>query len=309
MSQIKHYSVLLSESIEALDIKADGIYIDGTFGRGGHSEKILAALGKDGRLISFDKDPQAIDYAEAHFDDHRFVIHHGSFTDMTSVLNGLGIDSVDGILLDLGVSSPQLDQADRGFSFMKDGPLDMRMDTSKGQSAADWIAKAEHGEMASVFRRYGEEKFSGPIASGILRAREKEAITTTAQLAKVIEDSTPKKDRNKHPATRVFQAIRIFVNNELGDVEDVLEQSVGLLCFGGRLVVISFHSLEDRIAKHFIRDKSKGKKIPKGVPVMGDAELGPLAIESKAIKASAAEISENARSRSAVMRVASKRVE
>jgi 16S rRNA (cytosine1402-N4)-methyltransferase len=309
MSPKKHYSVLLNESIEALAIKSDGIYIDGTFGRGGHSERILAMLGSEGRLVAFDKDPQAIEYAEKYVDDQRFLIHHGSFTDMTWVLKHLEIEAVDGILLDLGVSSPQLDQADRGFSFMKDGPLDMRMDTSKGQSAADWIAIAEHGEMASVFRRYGEEKFSGPIASAILRAREKEVITTTAQLAKIIEDGTPKKDRNKHPATRVFQAIRIFVNNELGDVEDVLDQSVDLLNFGGRLVVISFHSLEDRIAKHFIRDKSKGKKIPKGVPVMGDAELGPLAIESKAIKASTAEISENARSRSAVMRVASKRVE
>ncbi|MEQ3697593.1 MAG: 16S rRNA (cytosine(1402)-N(4))-methyltransferase RsmH [Pseudomonadales bacterium] len=309
MTKTSHYSVLLSESVAALAIKPDGVYVDGTFGRGGHSRKILDNLGPNGRLIAFDKDPQAIEYAATHFVDERFYIHHGSFTEMSSVIAQLGLPGVDGILLDLGVSSPQLDQAERGFSFMKDGPLDMRMDTSRGQSAADWIAVAEHGEMASVFRRYGEEKFSGTIASGILRAREKEVISTTAQLAKVIEDSTPKKDRNKHPATRVFQAIRIFVNNELGDVEDVLEQSVDLLSFGGRLVVISFHSLEDRIAKHFIRDKSKGKKIPKGVPVMGDAELGPLAIESKAIKASAAEISENARSRSAVMRIASKRVE
>ncbi|RMA81445.1 16S rRNA (cytosine(1402)-N(4))-methyltransferase RsmH [Umboniibacter marinipuniceus] len=309
MTNTSHYSVLLSESVEALAIKADGVYVDGTFGRGGHSRKILDQLGPKGRLIAFDKDPQAIDFAATHFNDERFYIHHGSFTEMSVVIAQLGLSGVDGILLDLGVSSPQLDQAERGFSFMKNGPLDMRMDTSRGQSAADWLAVAEHGEMASVFRRYGEEKFSGPIASGILRAREKEAITTTSQLAKVIEDSTPKKDRNKHPATRVFQAIRIFVNNELGDVEDVLEQSVNLLNFEGRLVVISFHSLEDRIAKHFIRDKSKGKKIPKGVPVMGDAELGPLAIESKAIKASTEEVAENARSRSAVMRVASKRVE
>ena len=308
MTQTTHYSVLLKESVEALNIRPDGVYVDGTFGRGGHSRRILDQLGEKGRLIAFDKDPQAIEYAQSNFSDSRFYIHHGSFTEMAAVISQLGIDGVDGILLDLGVSSPQLDEAARGFSFMRDGPLDMRMDTTSGLSAAQWLADAAHGEMASVFRRYGEEKFSGPIASGIIRVREREAITTTAQLAKVIEDSTPKKDRNKHPATRVFQAIRIFINNELGDVEDVLEQSVDLLKLDGRLVVISFHSLEDRIAKHFIRDKSKGKPIPKGVPVMGDAELGPLAIKSKAVKASVDEINENARSRSAVMRVASKRI-
>jgi 16S rRNA (cytosine1402-N4)-methyltransferase len=307
MSNTGHYSVLLNESIDALDIRPDGIYVDGTFGRGGHSREILNRLGPEGRLITFDKDPDAISFAQEHFNDPRFHIHHGSFCDMLAVLDRLGISAVDGILLDFGVSSPQLDNAERGFSFMREGPLDMRMDSTRGQSAADWVNTAEHGELARAFRVYGEEKFASPIASAILRARDVAPITTTTQLVKVIEAGTPKKDKNKHPATRVFQAIRIFVNDELGDVERVLAQSLEALISGGRLVVISFHSLEDRIVKHFIRDHSRPAKVPKGVPIVGDLPSGPLEALSKAIKASATEITENARSRSAVMRIAKKR--
>jgi len=302
-----HYSVLLQESIDALQIKPDGIYVDGTFGRGGHSRQILDSLGPQGRLIAFDKDIAAVEYAAVHFADERFYLHHGSFADLSEVLAHLEIPAIDGILLDLGVSSPQLDEAERGFSFMRDGPLDMRMDNTRGMSAADWINSEDHGPMAFAFKKYGEEKFSGKIASAILREREKSPITSTLQLAKIIEDAVPKKDKNKHPATRVFQAIRIFINNELGDVESILEQSVDALAQGGRLVVISFHSLEDRIVKQFIREKSKGKPIPKGVPIMGEPDLGPLKPESRAIKATDNELQENVRSRSAVLRIASKR--
>jgi len=307
MSTTGHFSVLLNESIEALHIKPSGIYVDCTFGRGGHSREILNRLGPDGRLITFDKDPDAIRYATEHFADSRFYIHHGSFADLTDVLAMLGIEAVDGILLDLGVSSPQLDNAERGFSFMRDGPLDMRMDSTRGMSAADWVNSAEHSDLARAFRVYGEEKFASPIASAILRAREQAPITTTSQLASIIERGTPKKDKNKHPATRVFQAIRIFINNELGDVESVLQQSLSALSEGGLLVVISFHSLEDRIVKHFIRDHSRPAKVPKGVPIVGDLPSGPLESLSKAVKASSSELDLNARSRSAVMRIARKR--
>lgn len=309
MSQEAHFSVMLNESIDALQIKPNGRYVDGTFGRGGHSRKIVEQLGPEGRLLAFDKDPVAIECANEEFKgDERFQIAHASFADLLTEAEARGLLPLDGILLDLGVSSPQLDEAERGFSFMKDGPLDMRMDPTRGESAAEWLARAEHGEMARVFREYGEEKFAGPIANAILRALEEGPITTTGQLAKIVSEGTPKKDKNKHPATRVFQAIRIFVNNELGDVESVLAQSVEALAVEGRLVVISFHSLEDRIVKQFIKKQSKGKPIPRGVPVMGDPELGPIKPESKALKASAEEIAENVRSRSAVMRIASKRL-
>ncbi len=307
MSKSSHYSVLLQESIDALDIKPSGFYVDGTFGRGGHSREILNRLGPEGRLLAFDKDPDAVNWAKKYIDDSRFSLHHGSFAELSNVVVAADKPAIDGLLLDLGVSSPQLDEADRGFSFLRDGPLDMRMDPSRGVSAADWINSEDHGPMAFVFKKYGEEKFSGKIASAIIREREKKRIMTTLELANIIENAVPKKDKNKHPATRVFQAIRIFINNELSDVESVLSQSVDLLNKGGRLVVISFHSLEDRIVKHFIREKSKGKPIPKGVPVLGDAELGPLKPESRAIKANESELGANVRSRSAVLRIASRR--
>lgn len=305
MSQTLHFSVLLEESVDALVHDTNGLYIDGTFGRGGHSREILSRLSSDGRLLAFDKDDAAVQAAQALIDtDSRFEIAHASFASMQEVLAQKQLKA-DGILLDLGVSSPQLDEAERGFSFMRDGPLDMRMDTSKGISAQQWIAETEAYDMVRVFRLYGEEKFAKRIARKIVEEREQGEISRTGQLADIIESAVPKRHgEKKHPATRVFQAIRIEVNNELDDLHKALDAAMESLRVGGRLVVISFHSLEDRIVKRFFKKYSQSQDFPIGVPVTHDQLKAPLKLLSKAVKAGDEELTQNIRSRSAVMRVA-----
>ena len=301
-----HHSVLLQPSVEALRVEPAGIYIDGTFGRGGHSERILSLLGEEGRLIAIDRDPEAVAYGQQHFaGDTRFSIVHGSFAMLAEVAQQAGVTGrVDGILLDLGVSSPQLDQAERGFSFGKSGPLDMRMDTSRGESAAQWLAKAEANEIASVLREYGEERHAKRIARAIVAAREEAPITTTGQLAQLVSDANPSWEKGKHPATRSFQAIRIHINGELDAIRQCLDQVIDVLALGGRLAVISFHSLEDRIVKRFMRDQAKGDNFPPGVPVRQDQLRPRLRLVGRAIQPDASEIDANPRARSAVLRVA-----
>ena len=303
-----HRSVLLKEALDALSIKAYGTYVDGTFGRGGHSRAILNELGADGRLIAIDKDLEAIAYAKEHFsNDPRFVIEHGPFTHLAEITKKLGVyGAVDGILLDLGVSSPQLDNAVRGFSFMQDGPLDMRMDSTQPLDAASFIQHASADEMADIFRRYGEERFAGRIARAIVEAREIEPIRTTAVLAEIVKEANPKWEKHKHPATRVFQAIRIHINQELTQLTDCLTQCLGALAIGGRLVVISFHSLEDRIVKQFMKSEEQGIQLPRGVPVKVTDMKMTFKRVGKAIKPSEEEMKENVRSRSAVLRIGEK---
>ncbi|ATD08898.1 MULTISPECIES: 16S rRNA (cytosine(1402)-N(4))-methyltransferase RsmH [Pseudoalteromonas] len=306
--EFKHISVLMTETLDALAINPEGIYIDGTFGRGGHSGEILKRL-STGRLQAIDQDPQAIKAAEKFADDARFSIARSRFSQIKSVAEQAGIlGQVDGILLDIGVSSPQLDDADRGFSFMKDGPLDMRMDPDSGRSAAQWLAEAELEEMVFVIKKYGEEKFATRIARKVIEVREHTAITTTAQLAQLIDEAVPVKDKHKHPATRTFQAIRIYINSELEEIQTALQASLEVLKPGGRLVVISFHSLEDRIVKQFIKKQSKGEAIPRGLPLTDEQLKQNLTLKAvgKAIKPSDAEIAQNPRSRSSVLRVAEK---
>ncbi|MGO3848061.1 MAG: 16S rRNA (cytosine(1402)-N(4))-methyltransferase RsmH [Pseudoalteromonas prydzensis] len=306
-AQFEHISVLMDETIDALAIKPDGIYMDGTFGRGGHSGQILARLGEHGRLQAIDQDPQAIKSAEKFADDSRFAIAHTRFSNLYEVAeqNDL-LGKVDGILLDIGVSSPQLDDAERGFSFMKDGPLDMRMDPTSGRSAAQWLAEAELEDIVYVIKTYGEEKFGRRIAHKVLEVREHTPITTTKQLADLVDEAVPVKDKFKHPATRTFQAIRIYINSELEEIQTALQAALAVLKPGGRLVVISFHSLEDRIVKQFIKKQSKGAALPRGLPLT-DAQINQnltLKAVGKAIKPSQAEIDRNPRSRSSVLRVA-----
>ena len=304
MSQDLHRSVLLREAVDALVVDPDGFYIDGTFGRGGHSALVLERLGEAGRLLAVDKDPQAIEFAGERFgDEPRFDIWHGSFANMDQAAAGMA-GQVSGILLDLGVSSPQLDQAERGFSFMQDGPLDMRMDTSRGISAADWVNTESEAELARVFKEYGEERFARRMAGAIVRRRAETPFARTLDLAEVVKAANPAWEKGKHPATRVFQAIRIHVNGELDDLKAALEKSLALLKPGGRLVVISFHSLEDRMVKRFIREQEKGPQLPRGLPVMDSQIHRTLRSLGKAVKAEAEEIGDNVRSRSAVMRVA-----
>lgn len=306
-STFTHISVLLNESIDALQINPDGVYIDATFGRGGHSSHILQQLSERGRLIALDRDPSAIEAAKRFADDARFCIHHVPFSELAEVVEKEQlVGQVDGILMDLGVSSPQLDDAERGFSFSRDGKLDMRMDTTRGVSAAQWLATAEADEITRVIKEYGEEKFGKRIAHAIVTTREETPIETTLQLAEIIDAAVPVKDKFKHPATRSFQAIRIFVNDELGEIESALNATLKALKSGGRLAVISFHSLEDRIVKRFIREQSKGKQVPHGLPIT-EAELAAtrtLQAIGKAIKPSKDEIEQNVRARSSVLRVA-----
>ena len=299
---------MLEEALHHLAIKPNGVYIDGTFGRGGHSQRILESLGENGQLIAFDRDETAINCERAQklSQDSRFKLVHAPFSEMEKIALQLNLNGkIDGILLDLGVSSPQLDDETRGFSFMNDGALDMRMDTTQGLSAAQWLSQIDEKTLVQVLFDYGEERFARRIANAIVTTRLTQPIETTRQLAKLIEDTIPFREKHKHPATRSFQAIRIAVNNELGELESALKQSINLLNSNGRLVVISFHSLEDRIVKRFMRDESGVKRNVGKLPIKeADIEKGVLNVLSKAIKPTADEIKQNPRSRSAVLRVA-----
>ena len=309
-SSFRHITVLLDEAVEALAVRADGCYMDGTFGRGGHSRLILERLGPDGRLLGFDKDPLAIATGNAlAAEDGRFVVVQRSFADLgeEAVARGL-VGKVDGLLLDLGVSSPQLDDAERGFSFMQDGPLDMRMNPDAGVSAAQFIATAAEEEIARVFKEYGEERFAKRMARAVVERRELKPFERTADLAQVLTDANPAWEKGKNPATRAFQGLRIHVNNELGDLERGLDAVLETLAVGGRLVVISFHSLEDRIVKLFMRKHAKGEmdKLPRDLPIIPKAFEPRLKLIGKPVFASEAELAANPRSRSAVMRIAEK---
>jgi 16S rRNA (cytosine1402-N4)-methyltransferase len=297
-----HQPVLLEEAIAALMVSADGVYLDGTFGRGGHSSRILDALSPEGALIGFDQDPQAAKSASQLADrDPRFQFHAVNFQSLGDQVEP---ESLNGVLLDLGVSSPQLDEPSRGFSFLHDGPLDMRMNPGEGQSAATWLSTATESEIARVLKTLGEERFARRIAGAIVAARAQAPIERTGQLAEVVAAANPRWEHHKHPATRSFQAIRLHINRELEVLPAALEQVVKALAPGGRLVVISFHSLEDRIVKRFIRDKARGKRLPPGVPVQYEPPSGVMRAIGKAIVPSSDEIARNSRSRSAVMRVA-----
>lgn len=308
-SGYSHYSVLLQESVDALAIKADGVYVDATFGRGGHSGAILNKLSAKGRLIAFDRDPQAIAAAAMYADDPRFSMVHSAFSALETVLTEQGLlGKVDGILMDLGVSSPQLDDAERGFSFMRQGPLDMRMDTSRGISAAQWLAEADEQEIAQAIKEFGEEKFGKRIAHAIVNRRATAPLTTTSELAELVDQAVPVKDKFKHPATRTFQGIRIYINGELDQLRQGLKAALNALKPQGRLAVISFHSLEDRLVKRFMREQSRGKQVPPGLPLT-QAEIDAskaMTLIGKAIKPSGQELEENIRSRSSVLRVAEK---
>ncbi|WP_111643202.1 16S rRNA (cytosine(1402)-N(4))-methyltransferase RsmH [Marinimicrobium alkaliphilum] len=308
MTDSTHITVLLNEAVEALLIDQDGFYVDGTFGRGGHSRLLLQKLSPEGRLLGIDKDHEAVAAAKENFaGDPRFQMVRGSFAELADRVAECGMTGkVSGLLLDLGVSSPQLDQAERGFSFLADGPLDMRMDQSRGESAADWINRADEADIVRVLKEYGEERFARRMARAVLAEREQEPIVRTARLAEIIKVANPAWEKGKHPATRAFQAIRIFINNELGDLEAVLQQALEVLAPGGRLVVISFHSLEDRVVKRFIRRQEKGDPVPKGVPIRDEQLNKRMRSCGKAIKAGAEEIAANTRARSAIMRVAEK---
>jgi 16S rRNA (cytosine1402-N4)-methyltransferase len=302
---LPHRPVLLDEAIEGLAMKPDGVYLDGTFGRGGHSAAMLEKLGDAGRLLAIDQDPAAVQIAQQRFgQDPRFEIVHSNFESLVELVRGRGLyQKVDGVLLDLGVSSPQLDDASRGFSFMKPGPLDMRMNPESGQSAAEWLAVVEEDELINVLRRYGEERFAKRIARAIVDTRGEKPVNDTLQLAELISAAVPKKEKHKHPATRSFQAIRIYINRELEVLERALQAAVEVLAVGGRLAVISFHSLEDRITKRFMRDLSRGPQLPKDLPIMADDIPLPFRLIGKAIKPSAGEIEINPRARSSVLRI------
>ncbi|HUE94477.1 16S rRNA (cytosine(1402)-N(4))-methyltransferase RsmH [Pseudomonas sp.] len=309
-SSFRHITVLLDEAVEGLAVRADGCYLDGTFGRGGHSRLILERLGPDGRLLGFDKDPLAIATGNAlAAEDGRFVVVQRSFAELGEEVAVRGLaGKVSGILLDLGVSSPQLDDAERGFSFMNDGPLDMRMNPDAGISAAEFVASAAEEEIARVFKEYGEERFAKRMARAVVLRRAEQPFERTADLAQVLTVANPAWEKGKNPATRAFQGLRIFINNELGDLEAGLDAALETLEVGGRLVVISFHSLEDRIVKLFMRKHAKGEqdKLPRDLPIIPKAFEPRLKLIGKAQFASEAEQKANPRSRSAVMRIAEK---
>jgi len=295
----------LDEALESLNIRPSGIYIDATFGRGGHSRAILQQLDEKGRLLVLDQDPEAIAYAQQHFaDEPRLTIEHCNFDQVASVVEKYNLTGkIDGVLMDLGVSSPQLDDAGRGFSFLRSGPLDMRMDTEQGITAAQWLARVKLADLIIVLKKYGEEKFAKRIATAIVEAREQRDITETGDLAEIISNAIPVKEKHKHPATRSFQAIRIYVNQELRAIEQGLKGAASVLAKGGRLSVISFHSLEDRIVKRFMRDISSRPKLPAGLPIMeADIEV-PFRLVSKPVVAGADELAVNPRARSARLRV------
>jgi len=307
-TSFSHQPVLLSEVITALAVRPQGIYVDATFGRGGHSQAILANLNQDGRLIMIDKDPSAVAYARDTFaGDSRVKIYHGSFAELDSILKQENLSGqVDAILFDLGVSSPQLDEAERGFSFMRDGKLDMRMDTSKGLDAATWLAKVDETELANIIYRYGEEKFSRSVARAIVAARQEAPILTTFQLRDIVTRAIFVKPKDKHAATRTFQAIRIAINQELEDLQQALDQALAALKVGGKLAVISFHSLEDRMVKRFIQLHERGDHFPPDFPIKHQDLQIKLKRIGRAIRPSEAELAVNPRARSATLRIAEK---
>jgi len=302
-----HRPVLLVEAVAALAIKSDGAYVDATFGRGGHSRAILARLGASGRLLALDRDPDAVAAARA-IADARLVARHAPFSQLAEECAAAGFASVDGVLFDLGVSSPQLDSTERGFSFRRDAPLDMRMDTTRGETAAQWLARAAEADIREVVKRYGEERFAGAIAKAIVAARAREPLVTTGQLAAIVAAAVRTREPGQDPATRTFQALRIHINRELEELSLALPQALALLAPGGRLAVISFHSLEDRIVKHFMRDRARPEdRLPRDLPVRA-ADLPPaqLRIIGKPVRPGSDEIAANPRARSAILRVAEK---
>ena len=303
-----HRAVLLDEAVDALELResrCDGIFVDGTFGRGGHSRKILSHLSAQGRLYAFDKDVQAVAVAEQlAAEDRRFSIVHHSFATMEAALASRSVTQVDGVLMDLGLSSPQVDQAERGFSFRADGPLDMRMDTTRGIPAAEWLATETQDNLEKVIRNYGEERFAFQIAKAIVARRAVEPITSTGQLAALVAGAVKTREKGKDPATRTFQAVRIFINKELEELEAGLTQAYGLLAPYGRLVVISFHSLEDRIVKRFMASKASVPQPDRRLPIRAVDLPQPMMKLISRIKPSADEIAANPRARSAVMRCA-----
>lgn len=306
--QAVHQPVMRDEVIDALAIKPQGVYVDGTFGRGGHSSAIVSLLGPQGKLLAIDRDPEAVAHGRhVYGDDKRVSIVQGSFGDMDVYCRQQGlVGAVDGVLLDLGVSSPQLDDGSRGFSFRRGGPLDMRMDPTAGESAAQWLARADEQDIAHVLRHYGEERFSGRIARAIVAHRAAQPLATTSELAELISRAVPTRERSKDPATRSFQAIRIFINHELDQLRDVLGKMLDILAPGGRLVVLSFHSLEDRIVKRFLREAEKGPQLPRWLPVRSANFEPPLRRLGKGRRPSDSESRFNSRARSAVLRVAEK---
>ncbi len=303
-----HQTVLLPEAIEALGLRRDGRYLDATFGRGGHSGAILQSLGDHGALLALDRDPTAEAAAVRFSGDPRFTFRKQAFSTLSAAVNAEGWDGVDGILMDLGVSSPQLDNPERGFSFQFDGPLDMRMDPDSGLSVADWLADAELEDIANVLWQFGEERFSRRIARAIVEARQLQPLTRTGQLAALVADAVPTREPGKHPATRTFQALRIFINGELGELDRALVAAVNTLVHGGRLVVISFHSLEDRRVKRFMRDQARADTLPLDLPAAYVPRHGRLKLLGRAIRPSEAEVAANPRARSAVMRIAERYV-
>lgn len=301
-----HVTVLLDKAVESLAIKADGVYMDATFGRGGHSRRILSILGAQGRLVALDRDPQAI-AAGAAIHDGRFQLVHRAFGELAEAAGEAGVSGVDWVLFDVGVSSPQIDDGERGFSFRHDAPLDMRMDTTQGETAAEWLARAEIRDITEVIRNYGEERFAFQIAKKVVAARLEQPVVTTAQFAALVRSAVRTREPGQDPATRSFQALRIHINQELRQLEIALPQALDLLKPGGRLVVISFHSLEDRIVKNFMRAQATPDDLPKGLPLRADQLPQPkLRLIGKAIRPDAAEVAANPRARSAVMRVAEK---
>jgi 16S rRNA (cytosine1402-N4)-methyltransferase len=302
---MEHIPVLLTEALDALAVRPDGVYVDCTFGRGGHSRGLLARLGPAGRLVALDRDPTAIAAGQA-LSDARFTLVHARFAELANVLDDLGVTAVDGVLLDVGVSSPQLDEAARGMSFRQDAPLDMRMDTSRGETVAQWLARADEADIKEVIRDYGEERFASAIAKAIVAARGERPVDTTYQLAQIVASAVRTREAGQHPATRSFQALRIFINKELEELSLVLPQALEVLKPAGRLAVICFHSLEDRIVKRFMADQANPPQPPRGMPLRADQLPKPKMTLIARIRAGTEEVARNPRARSATLRVAEK---
>ncbi|MDR1351284.1 MAG: 16S rRNA (cytosine(1402)-N(4))-methyltransferase RsmH [Zoogloeaceae bacterium] len=303
---LTHVAVLREEAVAALDVRPEGIYLDATFGRGGHSRAILARLGQGGRLLAFDRDPEAIRVGQG-IQDARFTLLHRPFAELRTGADEAGFAAFDGVLFDLGVSSPQLDDGGRGFSFRHDAPLDMRMDTTRGETAAEWLARAEIREITEVIRNYGEERFAFQIAKKIVAFRAERPVASTGEFAALVREAVRSREPGQDPATRSFQALRIHVNQEIDQLALALPQALALLKAGGRLVVIAFHSLEDRVVKRFLRSAAAPDDLPKNLPLRAHETPQPtMRLLGRARKASAAEVAVNPRARSAVMRVGEK---